>query len=99
MAKIKGGYFIKAKRIQESEIAHAPPHVREMWDWFILKANWKEENGIDRGQLRVSYKDIQDGLHWMAGWRKMTYSKWDCEKAMKWLLKATMVTTRKTTQK
>lgn len=97
MEKIKGGYYIKAKRIQESEIAHAPPHVREIWDWLILKANWKDTKTCKRGELLTSYKAIQDGLHWMVGWRKMTYSKWDCEKAMKWLLKATMIATRKTT--
>jgi hypothetical protein len=28
----------------------------------------------------------------------MTYSKWECEKAMKVLLKATMITTQKTTR-
>ncbi len=34
----------------------------------------------------------------MVGWRKIRYSKWDCERALKVLKKATMITTRKTTK-
>ena len=100
--KIKGGYYIKARRIQESEIAHSPPHVREIWDWLLREANHKDvtKHGqtFKRGQVIATYSEIQDALHWMIGWRKMTYSKWDCEKAMKVLVKATMITTRKTTR-
>lgn len=97
--KIKGGYYIKARKIQESEIAHAPPHVREIWDWLIKEAN--HEDGkyqgilIKRGQCIRSYKDILDGLSWRVGWRKMRYSKHQCEISMKWLKNATMITTKK----
>lgn len=99
---IKGGYYIKARCIQDSEIAQAPPHVREIWDWLLREANHKDSKVagtiVKRGQLIRSYKDIQDGLAWKVGWRKTTYSKWDCEKAMKVLVKATMITTTKTTR-
>jgi len=101
-AKIEGGYYIKARRIQESEIAHAPPHVREIWDWFIKEANHKDikQHGqiFNRGQCVRSYKDIQNGLSWYVGFRKMTYSKNDCETAMNWLRKHTMIHTKKTTR-
>lgn len=100
--KINGGYYIKARCWLESDIAHAPPHVREIWDWLISQANHKDQKkgGVvyRRGQVITTYKDIQEALHWMVGWRKMTYKKHDCENAMKWLKKATMVTTRKTTR-
>lgn len=95
---IEGGYYIKARRIQESEIAHAPPHVREIWDWLLLQANHKDNGKFKRGQCLRSYRDIQEGLHWMVGWRKMTYSKWDCEEAMKKLRSLGNITTRKTTR-
>ena len=102
MSKIDGGYYIKARCIQESEIQHAPPHVREIWDWFIMQANHtpykKYGNNFERGQLLCTYANIQEALHWTIGWRKKTYSKGDCETAMKWLKKRTMVTTRKTTK-
>jgi len=96
--KIEGGYYIKARRIQESEIAHAPPHVREIWDWLILNALWKDGRFLKRGQVLATYGDIRDGLHWMVGYRKMTYSKNNCETAMNWLMAHTMVHTTKTTR-
>jgi len=95
---IEGGYYIKARKVQESEIAFAPPHVREIWDWILKECNHKEAKGIKRGQCVRSYREIQEGLHWMIGYRKMKYKKHHCENAMKWLKKATMVTTMKTTR-
>lgn len=96
--KIPGGYYLKARKVQSSEIAHAPPHVREIWDWLIMQANHKDNAICKRGQCYRTYKDMQDGLAWFIGYRKMTYKKHHCEKAMKWLKKATMVTTAKTTR-
>ena len=96
--KIPGGFYIKARCIQESEIADAPPHVREIWDWFLMNANHKDYKNLKRGQLLTTYKDIRDGLSWYIGYRKCQYSKGQCETAMKWLKNATMVTTAKTTR-
>lgn len=89
---------MKARKIQESAIMHAPPHVREIWDLFLCRACHSDNDYLKRGQLRMTYEDIREALHWMIGWRKMRYSKWDCEKALKWLKKATMITTEKTTK-
>lgn len=98
MPEIDGGYYIKARKIQESEIAHAPPHVREIWDWLIKEANHKNNGKFKRGQTMRSLKDIQDGLKWYIGYRKMTYSKSNCEMAMNWLRKRGMIETAKTTR-
>jgi hypothetical protein len=98
MEKIKGGYYLKARCIQEAEIATKSPCVREVWDWLLKECNHADTETIKRGQCLRSYRDIQEGLKWYVGYRKMTYSKWDCEKAMKVLLKATMIATTKTTR-
>ena len=98
MSKIKGGYYLKARITQESDIAHAPPHVREIWDWLLKEANFEDTKVCKRGQTVRTYKDIQEGLHWMIGYRKMTYSKSQCENSMKWLKKAAMIATTKTTR-
>ena len=111
---IKGGYYVKARRIQESEIAHATPCIREVWDWLIMQCNHvpKKTCGtiIDRGQCLRSIRDIQDGLSWKSGYRKETYSKSQVEYALNWLRRGgygliagdhtdtPMVTTRKTTR-
>lgn len=97
MPSINGGFYLKARCVQSSYIAHAPPCVREIWDWMLMRAMHKDGKDLKRGQLICTYRDIQEGLHWFIGFRKMTYSKWDCERALKALMKATMITTTKTT--
>jgi len=100
--KIEGGYYIKARKIQNSVIAHAPPHVREIWDWLIKEANYKPHKVgtkiIERGQVLTTYQEIQEGLSWQIGYRKMTYKGHQCETAMKLLVKHKMVTTERTTR-
>lgn len=98
MKMISGGYYIKAKKIQSSDIAHMPPHVREIWDWLLMRAAYTNGDKIQKGQVLTTYQDIRDALSWKVGYRTERYSKWDCEKAMKMLTKATMVTTTKTTR-
>ena len=96
------GYYIKSRSIEDSEIAHAPPHVREIWDYLLRTANHSDKKVagivVKRGQTIRSYRDIQEDLHWMVGWRKETYKKWHCEISMKWLMNRQMVTTTKTTR-
>lgn len=98
MALINGGYYIKARQIQDSKIAHKPPHVREIWDWLIKEVNHKDNGMFKRGQTMRSIKDIQNGLSWYAGYRKMTYSKSKCEGALEWLRNEQMIETTKTTR-
>jgi hypothetical protein len=95
---IPRGYFLKARVIQESNIAHAPPHVREIWDWLIMKASYSDGKYLKRGQVLATYDDIRNGLSWNVGYRKERYSKSDCENSMKWLTKEEMITKTKTTR-
>lgn len=96
---IKGGYYIKARKIQDSEIARQPPHVREIWDWLLKEANHTDSKysgfTIKRGQLFRTYNDIREGLHWMIGWRKMVYNENQTKKAMKFLRSTGMIDTKK----
>ena len=95
---IEGGYYIKARKIQESEISHASPHVREIWDWLLMEVNHADTKVCLRGETVRSYNDILEGLSWYIGWRKMKYKRHDCENAMKYLKKRGMITIRKTTR-
>jgi hypothetical protein len=102
MAKIPGGYYIKARKIRDSEVAHWPPHARELWDYLIREANHKPREAagrtIKRGQLWLTYEIIREDLSWKVGYRKERYSRSQIETAMKLLTRATMVTTTKTTR-
>ena len=97
-AVISNGYYIKARKIQNSDISTQPPHVREIWDWLIKEANHKDNGKFHRGQCLRTYRDILDGLCWFVGYRKMSYTKSQCENALKWLTKQGMITKSKTTR-
>lgn len=93
---------MKARCIQNAEISEAPPHVREIWDWLLKEANFKDMEYmgtiIKRGSCFTSYQEIRDGLSWRIGYRIQRYSKSQCETAMKYLTKHGMITTAKTTR-
>lgn len=99
-APIPGGYYIMARKIDESEIAHAAPCIRELWHWILRQVNYKANHtlGISKGQTVRTIADMQEGLHWFVGYRKMTYSKTQCEGALEFLRKRHMITTTKTTR-
>lgn len=95
---IRGGYYLKARCIEQSDIAHAPPHVRELWDYLLRVAFWQDGNKLNRGQVLTCCPEIQEALHWKIGWRKKRYSEAHIETGMKTLRKAGMITTRRTTR-
>lgn len=99
---IPGGFYIKARKIDNSIIAHCTPCTREVWDWLLRNANHKSRvvNGklIERGQIFTDYNEIIEGLHWWEGFIKRSYKKSDMDTTMRTLRKATMITTRKTTR-
>lgn len=96
---IRGGYILKPRIIKESDISHAPPCVREIWDYLLREANsfdntYKNFN-IRRGQLFRTYSDIRDALSWNVGYRKVMYNESQTKKAMKALREAGRITTTK----
>lgn len=85
--------------IQESDIAVAPPHVREIWNYLLREANSQDKkyggHEIKRGQLFRTYDDIREGTKWFIGWRKMMYNENQTKKAMKFLRDTGRIATRK----
>jgi len=97
---IPGGYYIVARK--RPEIQGAPPIAREVYNYLNAQANYenRESSGrvISRGQCVRTYEDIQEGLAWYVGFRKMKYSKDQIEGALKWLVKHELITKVKTTR-
>lgn len=98
--KIPGGYYLKPRKIEDSDMAHKPPAVREIWDLLIRKANFRDgyKNGLYllRGQhLIPSYQTIRDELCWYAGASRRSYSESAVKRAMKELRTTGRITTRK----
>lgn len=96
---IMGGYYLKARQIKDSDISHAPPHIREIWDLILRECIFRNGNGkLKRGQWYTSRDQVLDALSWNAGWRKMTYKKTDYENTLRYLRRTGMITTQKTTR-
>ncbi len=93
---IKGGYYIKARCISDSWIAHSAPVVRETWDYLLREANHQERkyNGytLKRGQLFRTYRQIRDALSWKSGFRTNRYSGDQMKHTMKVLSGNGMIT-------
>ena len=100
MPKIKGGYILQPRAIDQSSIAKSPPHVREIWMYILRRANHADcpEQRLRRGQLRTSYREILADLSWTVGYRKESYKKTQCEIAMRVLTREGMITTAKSTR-
>jgi len=102
MSFIPYGFYLRARAICDSEVAHASPLIREIWDYFLREANHKQrkvgDKTIRRGQLIRSYREILEDLHWYYRGRKYKYSKFQCEYAIKWLKKRKMIATQKLTR-
>lgn len=93
--KIEGGYYIKARQIQTGWVANAAPVVREVWDFLLMEANYKEKKYsgfiVKRGQLFRSYREIRDALKWFVGYRFERYSEAQTKSAMKLLRRESMI--------
>ena len=99
---IRKGFILKARKIEDSAIAHAAPCTREVWDLILRKANFRDQKCghtvIRRGQWLTTYEEIQELLHWRVGFRKIIYTRHQIEAAMKFLRSGSMVTTAKATR-
>lgn len=95
---IRGGYYIKARKIEQSAVAHCNPCIREIWDFFLRRAAHKDSDKFKRGELFTTYSEISESLSWKKGWQKMAYSKHEIEWALKAMRSATLIATHKSTR-
>ena len=97
--KIQGGYYIKARCIKKSAIAHSPPYVREIWDYLLREANHKDSKYsgflLKRGQLFRTYREIRDDLKWKVGYRTERFNENQMKMGMRYLMKQLMITVTK----
>jgi ribosomal protein S24E len=98
MSKIPGGYILLARKITESEIMNKPHLFLKLWVWMLLKANWKDRDKLKRGQLLTTTAEMRDEMSYLVGYRKSTPTKDEIRSAYEALVKASMITTARTTR-
>lgn len=96
--KIQGGYILQPRAWDDSEAAHFPPVVREVWFWLLRNVSHKGHKTCRRGEGFFTLKDLQDGLSWHVGYRKETYSKPQLTKSLRRLREEHMIETTKETR-
>jgi hypothetical protein len=94
---IKGGYILQPRVIDNSELIHEPPIVRELWLYILRKVNHNPDGKLKRGCGYFNLTDVAEDLHWYAGFRKMKYSKPQLTKSLRKLRERNMVATMKAT--
>jgi hypothetical protein len=95
---IKGGYILQPRVIDESDIIHEPPVVRELWLYLLRKVNHRNIGKFKRGSGFFSLEEISNDLHWFVGFRKMKYSKPQLTKSLRRLRERNMIATMKATR-
>ena len=95
---IKGGYILQPRIIDDSELMHDPPIVREVWLYLLRKVNHRKVDKFARGSGFFNLSDIADDLHWYVGYRRMKYSKPQLTKTLRRLRERNMIETTKATR-
>ncbi|WP_281184192.1 hypothetical protein [Trichlorobacter lovleyi] len=57
---ISGGYIRLFRQLLDSDLFSKPPHYLKLWIWMLLKARWQDGQGLKRGQLLTSIKEMCD---------------------------------------
>lgn len=95
---IKGGYILQPRIIDESDLIHESPVVRETWLYLLRNVAHKDTDKFKRGSGFFQLDDIANGLHWFVGYRKMKYSKPQLTKSLRRLCESNMIETTKATR-
>ena len=93
----EGGYILLARQMLESEIMNKPPLYFKLWAWMLLKAKFKHQKGLARGQFKTSIKEMQEAMSYQVGYRKEAPSAKQIRGVYESLTKGSMIGTMKGT--
>lgn len=97
MGHVEGGFFLVARKFFASSMMDKPPLHTKLWFWMLERAMWKDGDKLKRGQFVTSTPEMQEAMSYRVGWRKETPTKDEIRSAYEAFVKATMITTAKTT--
>lgn len=98
MAMIPGGYILKARKALESDLMDKPPLWSKLWDWMLLRAEWRRNGKVTRGQFRTSIEEMREEMSWHVGYCKKKPSIKEIRKAYEGLTKGNMVSIKRGTR-
>lgn len=95
--KICGGWILFSKKMLASDIFSKPPLYFKLWAWMLLKARFKDNGVLKRGQLFTTIDDMRDAMSYHVGYRKIRPTSKEIRGAYESLTKGNMAVTTKVT--
>jgi len=95
---IPGGYILKARKTLESDLMDKPPLWSKLWDWMLLRAEWRSDSRLQRGQFWTTIEDMREAMSWYVGYRKVMPTVKELRRAYEGLREGTMIGTTKGTR-
>ncbi|EPR42703.1 hypothetical protein dsx2_2620 [Desulfovibrio sp. X2] len=81
---IQGGYILKARKTLESELMDKPPLYSKLWDWMLLRAEWRDGMKLKRGQFHTTIEEMRDAMSWHVGYRLIRPTIKEIRSAYEW---------------
>jgi hypothetical protein len=97
-SQIPGGYILFARKTFDGMLMNKPPLYLKLWIWMLCQANFRNRNKLMRGQFVTSISEMRDAMSYKVGFRKKRPSIDQIRSAYEAFMKATMITTTKTTR-
>lgn len=97
-------YILISRKLIESDIFSKPPLYLKLWMWLLVQANFADNNGLKRGQVRTTYDEMREAMSYYVGFRKVKPSKSEVFRALEYMRNAgrntetPMIETAKTTR-
>ncbi len=68
-ALISGGYILFSRKLLKSGIMEKPPLYLKLWVWMLMKASYKDNGDLKRGQFFTTISEMQDVMSYKIGYR------------------------------
>lgn len=91
------GWIKLYRSLLESDIYHSNPCTRELFIYLLLKAQHSDHKNLKEGQVFFKATDFINDTAWYAGFKKLTYKKWDVTKSIRKLHESNSITVMKAT--
>lgn len=103
MPDMPGGLYSKSRHVQDHVLSSEPPHVRETWDWLLRSACQDTPRTVDGvliepGQVLTTCVVIRKELSWLVGYRPISYTLIQIQRAIRILRKLGLITTTRATR-
>jgi hypothetical protein len=67
--QIPGGFILLARMALESDFMDKPPLWAKLWFWMLMKASFRENKKLQRGQFFTNVNEMREAMSYHVGYR------------------------------